>query len=195
MKTSFRLFYNFSVLFWLPIPFYRQISRFLQRSKRNLYQFSVLKLVASGSSFEVVGESLRMSPSFPFRFSFWHFRTQSFKLIKEIWSKNFCKVVKKLKISRFIIRTDGEKFRKKIQLSVEFISHFPDIYTFSFAKAGENMHAFHALFSPASLQGRETGGSVRLCRTQTLSPFMCNVKQVTHILELGQYLGCLDRRP
>ena len=23
----------------------------------------------------------------------------------------------------------------------------------------------------------------------------CNVKQVTHILELGQYLGCLDRRP
>ena len=24
---------------------------------------------------------------------------------------------------------------------------------------------------------------------------LCNVKQVTHILELGQYLGCLDRRP
>ena len=80
--------------------------------------------------------------------------------------------MKKLKIPRFNIRTDGKKFRKKIQLSVDFISHFPDIYTFSFAKAGENMHAFHALFSPASLQGRETGGSVRLCRTQTHSPFM-----------------------
>ena len=29
----------------------------------------------------------------------------------------------------------------------------------------------------------------------SIEGILCNVKQVTHIPELGQYLGCLDRRP
>ena len=76
------------------------------------------------------------------------------------------------KFERFIDyqkRIRRPKFRKKFKL--KSISKSP-VFILSLARAGEIAHNLYASFSPASVQGRETGSSVPLCRTQTLSLFM-----------------------
>ena len=82
-----------------------------------------------------------------------------------------------MKNSKFI-DFKGEKkqscFQKRLtnfQLKLSEFYRYICIY-FPQASERENPPRIHASFSPASFRGEETGSSVPLCRTQTLSLFM-----------------------
>ena len=64
------------------------------------------------------------------------------------------------------------KFLSRKAFQLNLFKFYNYIYFPHLREREKKPSRFHASFSPASFRGRETGSSVPLCRTQTLSLFM-----------------------
>ena len=71
-------------------------------------------------------------------------------------------------------RNEGNKIVLQLRLLICQLKSIQvlQVYILNAHVKREKFRHFHTSFSPASFQGEETGSSVPLCRTQTLSLFM-----------------------